>query len=58
MNAKFKTICASQEGYGEISYNISPSFRVESGLLWQILEKSDRCQLRFSVLQTIDFSKK
>ncbi|MBK7681094.1 MAG: DUF2490 domain-containing protein [Bacteroidetes bacterium] len=43
---------------GEIGYFISPSFRVESGLLWQILEKSNRCQIRFSVLQTIDLSKK
>ncbi len=48
---RFRTIA-------EIGYFISPSFRVESGLIWQILEKSDRCQLRFSVLQTIDFSKK
>lgn len=48
---RFRTI-------GEIGYFISPSFRVESGLLWQILEKSNRCQIRFSVLQTIDLSKK
>ena len=48
---RFRTIA-------EIGYFISPSLRVESGLLWQILEKSDRCQLRFSVLQTIDFLKK
>ncbi len=48
---RFRTIA-------EIGYFISPSFKVESGLLWQILEKSDRCQLRFSVLQTIDFLKK
>jgi hypothetical protein len=48
---RFRTI-------GEIGYFISPSFRLESGLLWQILEKSDRIQVRFSLLQTIDFSKK
>lgn len=48
---RFRTI-------GEIGYFISPSFRVQSGILWQILEKSDRIQVRFSLLQTIDFSKK
>jgi Protein of unknown function (DUF2490) len=40
---------------GEIGYYISPSFRVESGLLWQILESNNRAQIRFSVLQTIRF---
>lgn len=43
---------------GEIGYCISPSFRVESGLLWQIFENNNRAQIRFSVFQTIHLSKK
>lgn len=41
----------------EVGYFISPSFRVEAGLLMQLYEKSERAQLRLSVFQTIDFSK-
>ena len=42
----------------EMGYSISKSFRIESGILWQIFENNERAQIRLSIFQTLQLHKK
>jgi len=41
----------------EVGYALSPTLRIESGVLLQMYEKNERAQIRFSILQIINIRK-
>ncbi len=42
---------------GSIGYMINPAFKIESGVLFQMLENRHRAQVLFTVYQTLNFKK-